>query len=769
MSKVSFRISSGLKDIIGREMITNDFVAIFELVKNSYDARATRVKVVFELEKPETAAIYIVDNGKGMSRSDIEKKWLFLAYSAKRDGEEDSDPERVYAGRKGIGRFSCDRLGRVLDLQSKTAEELDVNTVHVDWSSFEKDSKKEFEDIKVDFETGKQFDVPVFSNRNNMPHGTVLAITSLRDYASWDRDKLLRLKRALQKLLDPFSGSLYHRELELICRRETKADRRENTNEKKVNGVVQNDIFERIFGKSTVVHSELAETKCETSLTDRGLPIYRIAEDVRTKFPELARCKVSCDIAYLNTGSKSMFHRTMGVRAVSYGSVFLVHNGFRVYPIGEEWDDFWGINHRKQQGYKRYLGTRELLGCVHVNDDGDLFQESSNREGFVITPIVETLQDFVLSVIKKLEAYVTRVTWKDPADNDSLTPERMSESETRARIIKLIGDLSLSRNVKILDFNKNLISILDARSESFGSSLDSLRKLAVKSGDRQLLEEVEIAERKLQTAEKQLDEQKSQTQEEQRARQTAETMATAAKAEARRHETAYTEEVKRNLFLLADAPRDKEFLESFLHQIIMYATDGAEAVNNFERFDEKSTEHMDELCSKIRYLFEKIYSAAQFATSAGFRLSAESITEDLPLFIAQYAEKICMGYDASMKIVPTLPAKGFVKQFNPMEIGLIIENLASNSRKAHASAMSIDMSVSSNGQELVVVFSDDGDGLAPDVPADRIFEKGFSRTDGSGLGLYTCKWVAEQMGAAFELTNDGRNGHKTEFTMRIKK
>lgn len=313
MAKVSFRISSGLKDIIGREMITNDFVAIFELVKNSYDAQATRVKVIFELDAPETAAIYIVDDGKGMSRSDIEKKWLFLAYSAKRNGEEDNEKGRVYAGRKGIGRFSCDRLGRVLDLQSKTAEESDVNVVRVNWASFEKDAKKEFETIKVDFVAGKSFAMPDLPNRFALSHGTVLSITSLRDYASWDRDKLLRLKRALQKLLDPFSGSIYNRELELICRREEKADARESTAETKVNGVVQNDIFGHIFEKSTVVHAELDKARNETKLTDRGLPIYHIAEDLRSKFPELIRCKITCDIAFLNQGSKSMFHRVMGV------------------------------------------------------------------------------------------------------------------------------------------------------------------------------------------------------------------------------------------------------------------------------------------------------------------------------------------------------------------------------------------------------------------------------------------------------------------------
>jgi DNA mismatch repair ATPase MutL len=60
---MEFRISSELKNIIGQDLIVNDQVAIFELVKNSYDAHATRVDIVFEEDK-----ITIKDNGKGITQ-----------------------------------------------------------------------------------------------------------------------------------------------------------------------------------------------------------------------------------------------------------------------------------------------------------------------------------------------------------------------------------------------------------------------------------------------------------------------------------------------------------------------------------------------------------------------------------------------------------------------------------------------------------------------------------------------------------------------------
>ena len=38
--KLHFKVSAGLKNIIGKELINDKFIAIFELVKNSYDAGA---------------------------------------------------------------------------------------------------------------------------------------------------------------------------------------------------------------------------------------------------------------------------------------------------------------------------------------------------------------------------------------------------------------------------------------------------------------------------------------------------------------------------------------------------------------------------------------------------------------------------------------------------------------------------------------------------------------------------------------------------------
>ena len=84
MSNAKFRVSSALKSIIGGELITDDFIAVFELVKNSFDAHAENVEVRFEnLKEPTRSNNHHQDDGKGMTESDLKEKWLHVAYSAK--------------------------------------------------------------------------------------------------------------------------------------------------------------------------------------------------------------------------------------------------------------------------------------------------------------------------------------------------------------------------------------------------------------------------------------------------------------------------------------------------------------------------------------------------------------------------------------------------------------------------------------------------------------------------------------------------------------
>jgi len=257
--ELQFRISSGLKDILGRDLITDDFIAIFELVKNSFDAHASKVDIEFIDINSPNGKIRIIDNGKGMNYSDLINKWLFVAYSAKKDGTEDIDyrnkiqSKTFYAGAKGIGRFSCDKLGSYLKLISTKDEDYSsTEQIEVNWSDFEQDSKEEFVDVKVKHKT-------LQNNPSKYTSGTILEITGLRNEPHWDADKILRLKSSLSKLINPFENNNQRVfEIEIKAEEYIQYDINEESENKKINGRVTNNILSILNEKTIKIRSQIS-------------------------------------------------------------------------------------------------------------------------------------------------------------------------------------------------------------------------------------------------------------------------------------------------------------------------------------------------------------------------------------------------------------------------------------------------------------------------------------------------------------------------------
>ena len=93
--------------LLGRDLITDRITALFELVKNSYDANAESVTIEFVNvgTKNGESKIIIIDNGIGMTLSDIENKWMVIGTNSKRKELYSPEPfKRRYIGEKGIGR-----------------------------------------------------------------------------------------------------------------------------------------------------------------------------------------------------------------------------------------------------------------------------------------------------------------------------------------------------------------------------------------------------------------------------------------------------------------------------------------------------------------------------------------------------------------------------------------------------------------------------------------------------------------------------------------
>ncbi|MFZ5746191.1 MAG: ATP-binding protein [Pseudomonadota bacterium] len=755
-----FKISTALKDIIGRDLITNDFVAIFELVKNSFDAHATRVDLIFDNDR-----IWIIDDGKGMTRGDVVDKWLFVAYSAKKSGEEDRDlpsdyrdrisQRRGYAGNKGIGRFSCDRLGTKLHLYTKPVARKDgVERLIVDWLSFERDAKEEFASVEINLSRIASFpDFP--GSLKALAHGTVLEIGGLR--SPWPRDKLLRLKDYLAKLVNPF-GSREDMSIAVHVPRELAEDR--STRGAKVNGKVGNDIVDVLETKTTKISVEMQEGGLTRSqLTDRGRLIYSIEE--QSPYEALYPARIKFELFFLNRSAKATFTRAMGVESVNFGNVFLFLNGFRVFPIGEADDDTFGLDKRKGQGFARYLGTRDILGRIDVDAPIGFLRETSSRDaGLIDDSAAQALKEALIRlVLTRLEKYVVDVTWADRLDTDRSDTSGLTSDSARARIVEVVRLLVGSKRVTLLDYDRRLVDTISERASEFERTMQGLALVASKTGDRRLLDRIEQSRKRYEALRKAEQEAREKAEAEAKARAEAEAVAEEALERADQAEYRLEEEKKRSSLLASLQDRDSETLTLLHHQAVIYATAIQDIVaNNLLAINQGAPPSIEEIAAdleQISFQNSRIMAVTRFATQANFRMNADKTTADIVQYIDEYIERISTLFEGKDFASCSVNGQEFETTFRPIDIAIVVDNLISNAKRAKASFVKFEFR-NAKGEGVELVVTDDGRGFdTRKVDTSRLFEKGYSSTDGSGLGLYHVTQVLNEMGGAIRVLENG--------------
>ena len=724
-----FKVSSGLKNIIGRELINDKYIAIFELVKNSYDAGAKHAMISFNNLGTSSATITIFDDGRGMSKEDIIEKWLFVAYSEKRNPSYRDSIRRTVAGAKGVGRFSCDRLGEHVCLSSKIETEKLLHRISISWSDFEKNSLNNFTDIDVQYESYEQDDKTC---------GTSIVISNLRE--EWTRTDLLSLKKALTQLVNPSATSSYDPfEILLDVPAELEKDRAQREDRDRVNGTIVNNIFEVINQKTTKVTVSISRDgkTITTALDDRGAFIFETKEK-----NEFSLTDIRCTLYFLNRAAKLNFTRKMGVDAVNYGSIFVYKNGFRVFPFGEPGSDFFDIDQRKQQGYKRYLGTRELIGQLEINGDkNDLVETSSRNNGFIATPHLEELKFFFMEyVLKPLEKYLIQIVqWGTAEDlfDESIDMNLFSDVD---QIIKKIKTRTKAEAYISIKCNQELINSFLREKATKETAAEQLKKMAETTQDDALIKKAELVVR--------------QTKELQR-------KATLASREAEEtyerldevHSELFTTK-KQVGFLRARADLTAKDAIDAMHIMKGYA-DAIDS-NILEIYELAEEEKMDvaplrPLFDNISQICKKIMNSYNLVMRTGYSADSDAANTDLVQFVIQY----CAEFNSALNVKVENPQKIIANvKFNPLEFSIILDNLIDNSRKANASTLNLCFEKTED--EVLLRCRDNGYGLRKGASEEKLFEPGYTTTSGSGIGLSTIKKYIEKSG--------GRATYSREYT-----
>ncbi|MEP3088276.1 MAG: ATP-binding protein [Nonlabens ulvanivorans] len=444
-----FKTNVQLKSIIEKDLINDDKIAILELVKNSFDADAKKVNVNFinlksnddenvKTFSDSTSRIIIKDNGQGMDIDDVEDKWLNIAYSEKK--KNTTQHKRRMAGAKGVGRFSCDRLGEYLNLYSKREDDETYVKLTIDWKLFEiEDEKKEIQSIPLEYQELTTNDLQDLGIKP-FKKGVILEIIKLRSdwvypvfdkkqkLTGWNTDKLSLLKKYLEKLINPnqaFENDDFGIYIDVPEFLEENDDSDEYD---KFIGKVENKIFDKLDFKSTSIETETRDSgkTIYTELKDKGKTIFWIKEK-NQYYPDVKNVKIS--IYYLNPYAKAFFTRQTGIQSVNYGSIFLFINGFRISPYGDVGNDWLGLDQRKAQKTRSFLGLRDIIGQIEILDEKNDFQIISSREGVVRNDSFFSLTNserndsFYYKAHRRLERYVVEGLNWDSSIYDNKDPQ----------------------------------------------------------------------------------------------------------------------------------------------------------------------------------------------------------------------------------------------------------------------------------------------------------------------------------------------------------
>jgi hypothetical protein len=405
-----FRVKPRLLRLLGDQLIRDANVAVFELVKNAYDADASWCSVKLEQpDNPSQSSLEIEDDGCGMDEELLRNVWMVIAtdFRSEQRVANRRTPRfhRFPLGEKGLGRLSVHKLGKFIRLitRVKNGKEL---VVEFDWDRLENSEDLQHAAVRL-----KRRDPLTFPGNK---HGTKLEVTNLREM--WARGELRRLYRAVNSLCSPFKGptdfevkleapgceswleglftseeatqcALYHikgwfegKEAHFIYKFIPPPSTENQLNPRKEKSNIPQ--LEKREGRKSLnldlTHHAIGKVEFEFWLFDRDPAVIKSVTDD----PQ---------------GLKTYLNENGGIR--------IYRDGIRVYDFGEPGNDWLNLDIRRVNTPTARTSNNQILGVLRLDatTSSDL-KEKSNREGFIETKAYADFRDAVISVLTNVEA-----------------------------------------------------------------------------------------------------------------------------------------------------------------------------------------------------------------------------------------------------------------------------------------------------------------------------------------------------------------------------
>ncbi len=401
----------------GDELISSETVALIELVKNAYDADATRVLIRFGSPlKIGHGKIEVIDNGNGMSLETIRNTWMEPATLIKRHNIRSEQRGRRVLGEKGIGRFATSKLTDILEVVTRRINTDQEVWVLFDWKQFDNEEKY-LDQIEARWFITKPKEVCPGGtvedlwqqdrqpDNQKLSHGTILRMKELR--TAWDENLFVNLRKSLSRLISPFFKQSQN-----------------GLNEQFRIFLELPEPFESLSGEV-----EPPELLMSPHYTLRGSVAQDGSSDLTIKLPERDSEEEVTSLFSMKNGEKPkcgpfeiefrVWDRDqLGDIAQKYGStisqvrrdldsaagVNVYRDGFRILPYGELGNDWLGLDARRVQNPTLRLSNNQIVGYVLISaDNNPSLRDQTNREGLIEGEAFNDLREVVKKVLAELE------------------------------------------------------------------------------------------------------------------------------------------------------------------------------------------------------------------------------------------------------------------------------------------------------------------------------------------------------------------------------
>lgn len=416
-----FKARAHLLKLLGDQLIGNDRLAIFELVKNAYDANATEVTVLLDIES-NPPKISIKDNGFGMNLKTIENKWLELGTNSKRgDNRKPTPPpfNRLPLGEKGVGRLAVHKLGTKLKLVTRS-EGHPKYTINVDWPKLI-ESSEYINDASVDI---------IQEMPSDKSTGTFIEVTGLHQ-TDWNRRDVRALAKLINSLVSPFqSVHDFNVTLKVPGRESWLSDLPD------VEDILDRAVWSFEFeinnsGEFSWVYQFTPPLKfksigkrnlSENDFLELSTPPFFHDEDNKRHLSDslilsadmlsgIGPIQGKCYFYYLR---KEVLGADGNYKYISdylsdQAGIRIYRDGIRVFNYGERGDDWLGLNARRINTPTKMFGPNSIISGISLNlresfyvgDGIDYLQEKTNREGFDENGAYKRLRWIVSSAFDK--------------------------------------------------------------------------------------------------------------------------------------------------------------------------------------------------------------------------------------------------------------------------------------------------------------------------------------------------------------------------------